>query len=69
MKLPENFLMRGIDPWDDTVFNLVQMKLLLREIASLSMTSAPPERELLTLLADTITEAIQSGGYVRFEGD
>jgi hypothetical protein len=68
MGLPESCLMRGIDPWDDTVFNLLQMRLLREEIAQLR-TDMPNARGLLGFIDNAVSEAMAGGGYIRFAGD
>jgi hypothetical protein len=68
MSLPSSFLIRGIDPWDDTVFNLLQMKLLRNEIAQLR-TDMPNARGMLDFIDNAVSEAMAGGGYIRFAGD
>ena len=68
MRLPSTYLMRGIDPWDDTVFNLTQMKIIREEIVLLK-SREPDSILMLDVIGDAISEAIGIGGYIRFEGD
>lgn len=68
MKLPEAYLLRGINPWGDTYFNEIQLQFVLTELQTLS-EKYPEHAEMLRVIADAAGEAIQARGYLKFVGD
>jgi hypothetical protein len=68
LRIPEGFLMRGIDPWDHTMFNLVQLRFLVREISELE-AKMPDQAEIFQIVRAAAEEAISLGGYLSFCGD
>jgi hypothetical protein len=68
VKLPEEYLMRGIHPYGDTYFNMIQLKILLRE-AGLIEESFPEQAGMLRLIRDAAEQAISLRGYLKFIGD
>jgi D-alanyl-lipoteichoic acid acyltransferase DltB (MBOAT superfamily) len=70
MKLPgdEGLLLRGIHPYGDTYFNMVQLKFLVDEIDRLA-ARYPDRAAMLNVIAAAAQEAIAARGYLMFIGD
>jgi hypothetical protein len=61
-------LLHGIDPYSDTMFNMVQLKRLLRETAAVDGRN-DAEWEALEGIREAAEEAIRACGYLWFIGD
>lgn len=68
MSAPKGFLFRGIDPYGDTCFNVVQLEFLLEEIVMLGREK-DEHYDLLELVRTAAQEALSARGYLRFIGD
>lgn len=66
--LPEFFLLRGIHPYGDTCFNMIQLRFLLSELSTLK-EKYPRHEEMFRIIAEAAEEAIRARGYLRFVGD
>lgn len=67
-KAPKGSLLRGIDPYGDTMFNVIQLDQLIEEIDSMAV-DLPIEREALSTLRAAADTAIRKRGYLYFVGD
>jgi hypothetical protein len=67
-QLHSRYLLRGIHPYGDTIFNMIQLRFLLAEIEQLEEES-PDHLELLQIIKLAANEAIYARGYLRFSGD
>lgn len=70
---PEDFLLRNVDPYGDTMFNGHQLPRLLNEIGVMTTMAGDQQRdddvEMLDRLRKVAAEAIRVGGYLWFIGD
>ena len=70
--LRESICLRFIDPYGDTVFNSLQMPVLLEELGDLlQRTSAADARSHIARLIELVSEALANGPhtFVKFVGD
>ncbi len=65
MCLPDNNIMRGVSPYGDTLFNVVQLRLLLRKLDQLQQ-AIPECMDMLVLIRTAAKEAISLRGYLMF---
>jgi hypothetical protein len=70
MELPndEGLLMRGIHPYGDTYFNMIQLKFLIEELDRLA-ARYPGQAAMLQAIAAAAQDAIGARGYLMFVGD
>jgi hypothetical protein len=66
--LPDACLLRGIHPYGDTIFNMVQLRLLINEVDEL-VKREEDHTAMLSLIKDAADQAIAVRGYLRFIGD
>jgi hypothetical protein len=65
---PASFLLRGVHPYGDTIFNTIQLRFLLEEIGRLEQ-EFPDNSEMLEIIREAASEAIFMRGYLEFSGD
>jgi len=68
---PEDFLLRNVHPYGDTMFNGHQLQRLLEEIDTMATAGHRSDDEVLTLtrLHEVAAVALRRGGYLWFFGD
>lgn len=69
-ELKKTFCLQFIDPWGDTIFNRVQLGVLIEEFENLfDKCQTIEEKEKLRSIIDFITKAEKIHTFVRFYGD
>jgi hypothetical protein len=67
-RAPRGSLLRGVHPYGDTMFNMVQLEFLIDEIDG-TTAKHPAEQEILSRLRIAADTAIRKRGYLYFVGD
>jgi hypothetical protein len=67
-KAPREYLLRGIHPHADTMFNPYQLGIIIEEIDATNVEQ-PAERRALERLREAADMAIRKRGYLYFVGD
>lgn len=65
---PPGSLLKSIDPYGDTLFNLYQLEFLIAEIDAMPVRSAS-EQSIWNELRNAAHLAIRNRGYLSFIGD
>jgi hypothetical protein len=70
--LPHSACLRFIDPYGDTIFNSLQLPVLLEELEIVWQANSAPElRSHIALLISLVSQALAKGPhtFVNFRGD
>jgi hypothetical protein len=68
VKLPSTMLLRGVHPYGETYFNMIQLGFLIEQIDEL-VEHYPDQTAMLEVIAEAAREAIRARGYLKFSGD
>lgn len=61
-------MMRGIHPYGDTYFNMIQLRFLHGEL-DIMEERFPEQSEMLRIIREAAEEAVSFRGYLKFAGD